>query len=345
MGLSLGLGVYNVKPSKIKSLIESRFKAGIQRALYIVGAPGLGKTEIPGQVAKDLGIGYKVIHAPLLQPEDYGFPVITGDRKNVDFVVSREKFPLEGTDCADKGLFLIDELPQADSSAQKILANLIQTKEIHGSRIKAGWSVLATGNRTVDRAGANRLLTHLKNRVTEVTLEVSLDDWTKWALGAGVKPEVVSFLRWKPDLLNAFDAQSEVNATPRAWCQGVSASLGVIDPSLELETFSGDVGEGPAATFLGFLRIYRKLPSPDAIMMNPTGTPMPDDSAVLYALCGALAHKTTEANFGRIMGFIERMPGEFQSLFIKDVIKLKPEVQTTADFIAWASTKGTEIFS
>jgi MoxR-like ATPase len=87
---------------------------------------------------------------------------------------------MEGTNCPEHGIFLIDELAQADTAAQKILRNLIQEREIHGKKLKEGWSIVTTGNRTVDRAGANRLLSHLSNVLTRVELEVSLDDWTAW---------------------------------------------------------------------------------------------------------------------------------------------------------------------
>src|SRR5690606_30792524 len=154
-----------------------------RRPLMIESSPGLGKTQIVAQAANELGIGFMTIHAPLLQPEDYGMPVIHGAKKDqLKFVVSSDKFPLEGSDCAEQGIFLIDELSQADNSAQKILANLIQEREIHGQKLKDGWTIVATGNRQADRAGANRILGHLSNRMTRVELEASLDDWTQWAL-------------------------------------------------------------------------------------------------------------------------------------------------------------------
>jgi hypothetical protein len=352
----------------LKAEIMSRFKAGIKRSLYIEGAPGLGKTLIPGQAAKALGVGFKVIHAPLLQPEDYGMPVVSADKRDVDFIVSREKFPLEGADCPDKGIFLIDELAQADASAQKILANLMQAREIHGKRIKEGWTMIATGNRAGDRAGANRLLGHLSDRVTRVTLEASLDDWTAWALANGVKTEVVAFLRFRPSELSNYNPQLDKSPTPRGWVEGVSESLGIASVDNEFEIFKGDVGEGAAAEFTGFLKIFRKLPSPDAILVNPTTAQVPADSpATLYALTGALAGRTTSNNFGRVMQYIARIPveiqknggtggEEFAALFIRYVLTCQTgggknctcnacQIQTSADFIKWAATDGAKILT
>jgi hypothetical protein len=334
-----------MKPSEIAKVLMQRFQGMIKRPVHLEGPPGVGKTQLVAQAAKALGVAFRTIHAPLLQPEDYGFPVISQNRENVDFIVSREKFPVVGSDCPDKGLFLIDELSQADASAQKILANLMHEGEIHGKRLKPGWQIVSTGNRATDRAGANRLLTHLGNRITRIGVEVSLDDWTQWALANGVKPEVIAFIRFCPGKLNTFDPQAEINATPRAWADGVSAALGVVDPSLEFECFKGDVGEGAAAEFSGFLKVFRKLPSPDAIMLNPTTVEVPTDPATLFALCGALAHKTTGVNFGRIMAYVNRMDAEWKVLYVRDATKMHPEVYTSVEFIKWASGEGAKLLS
>ena len=334
-----------MKPSELKELIKARHKAGIKRPILVESSPGLGKTQLAEQAANELDIAFKVIHAPLLQPEDYGLPVISKDKTNVDFVVSYDKFPLEGSDCSDEGIFLIDEISQADNSAQKILANLIQAREIHGKKLKDGWTIVATGNKQSDRAGANRILGHLGNRVSRVGLDLSLDDWTQWALQNDIATEVVAFIRFRPDLLSNYDPAKDINATPRAWAEGVGASIGNIPESLEFPVFCGDVGEGPAAEFLAFVKIYRDLPSPDAILADPKKHKVPTDPATLYALCGALAHKATPQNFGRALTYVRRMSPEFSVLFVRDAGHRNEDVFHTKEYIDWASKEGADLLT
>lgn len=337
-----------MRPSLVIDTLTARFNAHraghLKRATFIEGLPGLGKTEVTKQVAAALDVGYANVHGPLMQPEDYGMPVVNAKRDGVTFVVPEEKFPLVGSDhFPDEGIFVIEELPQADNAGQKILANLVQEREIHGKRLKDGWMIVATGNPQSSRAGANRVLSHLADRFTKYVYEAHLDDWCEYALNAGVATEVVSFLRFRPNLLCDFDAQREKNATPRGWTQGVAASLGLVPPEAEFETFTGDVGEGAAAEFVGFLRIYRKLPNPDVVLMNPAKHELPTDPATCYALAGAIANRASPDNFERVVTVAERMAPEYMVLTIRDSIRKNKDIQNTKAFIKWASGSGAKV--
>lgn len=336
-----------MKPSLLMDTVSARatahIKGDLKRSTYIIGSPGLGKTQLTKQVAEALGIGFKALHAPLMQPEDYGMPVVNAARDGYDFVVSAEKFPLEHSECPDNGILLIDEMGQADNAGQKILANLLQEREIHGKHLKPGWHIVATGNRQQDRAGANRILSHLNDRITTYEMEPNLEDWCNWALDHGVKPEVISFLRFKSALLCDFNPQNEKSPTPRSWAEGVSNAIGCVPEAAEFETFKGDVGEGPAAEFVGYLKIARKLPNPDLILLNAEKYEVPKEPSVLYALAGALAHRAKEDNFERVMVYAKRMPPEFMVLTVRDAVRKEPACANTRAFTEWAVKEGAKV--
>jgi hypothetical protein len=231
---------------------------------------------------------------------------------------------------------LFDDRNQAPAELQKVLANICQARNLHGSYLPDGWQVVSTGNRQSDRAGANRILSHLRNRETVLELETHLDDSTKWMIANGVKPEVTSFLRFRPNLLHDFDPQRDQNPTPRSWVEGVSDVLGTVPAGAEFECFKGAVGEGAAAEFTGFIRIWRKLPNPDAILMNPTTADVPRDPATLYALAGAISQRATESNFERVCTYAERMPPEFSVLTISYAARKNPDLANTQAFTKWS---------
>lgn len=314
----------------------------LRRPCMIEGGPGLGKTQLAKQVAIEQNMAFYHFHAPTMQPEDFAIPAPNADRSAIDFLIN-SRFPIEGSNHPDEGIILIDEAPQGDNSIQKTIANLVQEREVYGRKLKAGWTIFMTGNRVSDRAGANRVLSHLRNRVTTLEFEPSLDDWCNWALDNGIRPELISFIRFKPGMLNDFDPQRDINPTPRAWAEGVSPIIDNVPAEAEFEVIKGAVGEGAAAEFVGFLKIARKLPNIDALLMQPDKADVPTEPSVRYAIAGAIAHRATEDNFERVMTYARRLPAEFTVLTVLDSIRKCPGIQNTRAFTDWAIKDGEKV--
>jgi hypothetical protein len=319
------------------SLLKETLKAlvSIGRTVAVEGAPGGGKTSIIRQVAEELDLHYIERHLPTMPVEDMGVPMID---KAMLYYKLPDWFPAKGSHYDDGrgGILCFDDRNQAGTDMQKVLANIQQARNLHGVPLADGWTVISTGNRQSDRAGANRVLSHLRNRETLLEFETHLDDSTQWMIDNGVRPEVIAFIRFRPNLLHDFDAQRDINPTPRSWCEGVSPVLGTVPAEAEYECFKGAIGEGAAAEFVGFMRIYRKLPNPDAILMNPTTADVPTDPATLYALSGALAERATEGNMERVVTYTSRMPAEFSVLSVSYAVRKKPELANTQAFTKWA---------
>ena len=330
-----------MRPQTLTATLKSL--VGIKRTVCVEGPPGGGKTTIVQDVAESLGYHYVERHLPTMLVEDFGIPVIDGP--TLAYKIP-DWFPAKGSSYDDGrgGVLCFDDRNQANADIQKVLANICQARTLHGVPMADGWSVVSTGNRQSDRAGANRVLSHLRNRETVLELETHLDDSTTWMINNDVRPEVVAFLRFRPNLLHDFDAQRDSNPTPRSWVEGVSAILGAVPHEAEYECFKGAVGEGAAAEFTGFMRIYRKLPNPDAILMNPTTADVPSDPATLYALSGALAERASEANFDRLATYTERMPPEFSVLAVSYACRKKPELANTQAFTQWAVKHQSVLF-
>ena len=233
-----------MRATLLKDTIKRLFP--IKRTISIEGSPGGGKTTIVQEVAKELGVGYIEKHMPTMLVEDFGILYPNGD--DMLHYKLPDWFPYEGRDdIPDEGILCFDDRNQASADLQKVLANICQARNLHGKPMKKGWMVVSTGNRQSDRAGANRVLSHLRNRETVYELETHLDDWTSWAIDHGVKPVVISFIRFRTALLHDFDPQRDVNPSPRSWVEGVANMIGVVPTEAEFETVKGAVGEGCAA--------------------------------------------------------------------------------------------------
>lgn len=320
-----------MRATLLKQTLKSLFP--ITRTVCIEGPPGGGKTTIVHEVAEELGVPCIERHMPTMLVEDFGV-LYPGSDSSLSYKLP-DWFPVKGKS-PEAGILLFDDRNQAGPDLQKVLANICQARTLHGASLPDGWQVISTGNRQSDRAGANRVLSHLRNRESVLPLDTHIDDWTSWAIEHGVRPEVIGYIRFRPEALHDFDPQRDQNATPRSWVEGVSATLGVVPPEAEFECFSGAVGEGRAAEFTGFLRIFRKLPNPDGILLNPTTSEVPTDPATLYALSGALSQRATTANMDRFVAYAERMPPEFSVLSVSMACRRDPGLANTAAFTHWS---------
>ncbi len=319
-----------MKSSQIIQTLAALYEA--RQPAFIWGSPGIGKSDVMRQATMKLGIELIDVRAILLDPVDLrGIPsLINGTTKwNVpDFL------PKKGY-----GILFLDELNAAPPSIQAACYQLILDRKLGDYTLPDGWVVFAAGNMDTDRAVTNRMSTALSNRFIHLNFEINLDDWVQWALKNNVKTEVISFIRFRPTLLHAFNPQSGDKAfpTPRSW-EFVSRILTQgIPKDLEYEIISGTIGEGAASEFIGFIRIFRELPNPDVILMTPERVDVPTDPAVLYALCGALTAKASDQNMDRIVQFANRLPDEFSVLLIRDIIVKDDALANTRAFIEWAA--------
>ena len=329
-----------MRPHTLKETLISLYRLG--RTVSIEGPPGGGKTTLVGEVADIVGVPLIEQHMPTMLVEDFGIPYPDANGTGFSYKLP-DWYPYKGKPGTENGgILLFDDRNQANADLQKVLANICQARTLHGVPLADDWQVVSTGNRKQDRAGSNRVLSHLRNRETVIELETHLDDWSKWALDHGVDPVVVSFIRYRPNLLHDFDPQQDQNPTPRSWVEGVSALLGNIPHEAEYECFKGAVGEGAAAEFLGFLKVYRKLPNPDAILLNPDKAKVPDDPITLYALAGALASRASTTNFDNLCRYLDRVPPEFSVLTVTMAVTRDADLTTTNAFTVWA-TKHHEV--
>jgi hypothetical protein len=198
---------------------------------------------------------------------------------------------------------------------------------------------LAATNRRTDNAGVSGILAPVVSRfATVVELSPTIDDWTKWAVGAGIPPALIAFLRFRPDLLSVPSTTRDIenSPSPRSW-RFVAKTMAIVPKHLEHISFAGSVGEGAADEFVSFLQIFRELPSPDSILLNPDVAVIPTNLAALYAVSASLAVHASEANFDRVMVYVERLIAgglsEYAALLVRDALRRTPAIANSYAFI------------
>ncbi len=322
-----------MKPAQVISALQ--LLIDIQQPVFLWGAPGIGKSQIVSQVAKNKGYKLTDIRAILLDPVDLrGLPHITADKQAA--WCTPAFLPKE--DATDKGILFLDELNAAPPLVQAACYQLILDRKIGEYTLPAGWTVVAAGNGEKDRAVTHKMPTALANRMVHIDMQTSTDDWLIWAQDAEIRQEIRAFLRFRPQLLHDFDPQKSAKAfaSPRSWAFVSQILNANTDPSIEYELLQGTVGMAAATEFTGFLQVWRDLPTVENITEKPQECTVPTEPATLYALCESLGSKAHMGNIAQLTTYAQRLPTEFGVLFMRTAVCQDESIVHSPAFTVWA---------
>lgn len=341
-----------MRPSQITTALSYLIDAN--QPVMLHGSPGVGKSDIVRQIAKQRGIELIDLRLSQLDPVDLrGIPSVD-TKKHTTSWNTPSFLPTDG-----KGILFLDEINSAAQATQAAAYQLVLDRKLGDYVMPPGWVIIAAGNRSTDRAIVNQMSTALRNRFTHLNYEVNNDDWCDWALRSNIAVEVLGFIRFRPMLLNEFEQRNESKeekervrrlkdaqafATPRSWEFLSKVVQQKPSSDVEYELYTGIVGEGAAAEFMGYLKYYRDLPNLDALLMNPGAAKVPDEPATLYALATGLATKATQDNMERVVKYALRLPAEFQVLLMKDAIARDNDLTQTKSFNSWAIANAEVMF-
>ena len=200
---------------QIRMLWKRPERAELVPPLMVWGPPGVGKSTILREAARELGIGFVDVRLAQREPVDVrGLPVPNREKGAVEWLVASD-WPREG-----RGILLFDELTAADRTLQVAAYELILDRRLGDLySLPPGWYVCAAGNRVEDAAVATGMSSALANRFLHVELAPSAEEWTRWAIRQGIHRNVVGFLRFRPDLLFQMSGENLERGwpSPRAW--------------------------------------------------------------------------------------------------------------------------------
>jgi hypothetical protein len=315
-----------------------RYCLQAKQPVCLWGSPGVGKSQIIQQTASSEGLVCQDVRAVLLDPVDIrGLPHVNGDGRA--HWATPEFLPRDGN-----GVLFLDELNRAPQLVQNALFQLVLDRKVGEYQLPEGWRVVAACNRESDGGGVMRMSSALSNRFLHLSVEPDLNDWCKWAAAAGIEPVLIAFLRYRPELLNQFDRNAKAFPTPRSWAFVSGITKQKPSAEIELALVSGSVGQGAAIEYMAFVKLYRTLPSIDAILLNPSTSPVPDQVATLYAVSAALGRRADEQNLGRVIQYLDRLPEEYNVAAIKDATARNEKLAHTPEFTAWA-VKHSDVIS
>jgi len=326
-----------MRAKQLTSLLTTAIAASLP--VLITGAPGIGKSDIVAQAAAAAGAELMISHPAIEDPtKPGGLPMAKQDDEWARLLPFHDLW--RALNAPGPFVWFLDDLGQATPAVQAAYMQLLLAREVNGQKLPPWVTFVAATNRRTDRAGVSGILEPVKSRfATIVELEVHVEDWLDWAAENDEAPEVMAFIRIKPDSLHDFTPTADLtnSASPRTW-HNVSKWVKLQLPNdLELPTYAGAVGMGQAAAFTGFLRMYRDMPSIDEIILDPKKAAIPKDTSALWAVATGLASYANPENFERVLTYAERLPQEFGIACVRDATRRDKSVTKTKAWMRYVT--------
>ena len=240
MGLSL-IYIMNIREAKnqIKQSIDiylakdnlGNYKIPIekQRPIFLLGAPGIGKTAIMEQIADELGIAivsYSMTHHT--RQSALGLPFIV--RKNYDGVeYSVSEYTMseiiasvyETRESTGKleGILFLDEINCVSETLAPSMLQFLQYKVFGNHRVPEGWVVVTAGNPPEYNRSVHEFDVVTLDRLKVIEAEPDLETWKLYAKKKGIHNSIQTYLDIKGSdfyvIETTVDGKSYVTA--RGW--------------------------------------------------------------------------------------------------------------------------------
>lgn len=226
-----------------------------QRPIFLMGAPGIGKTAIMEQVAVECDLPFlsytmthhtrqSVIGLPAIREITYGDETFSSTVYTMSEILA-EVYRIQNESGKKEGVLFLDEINCVSETLLPTMLQFLQFKTFGTHRLPDGWIVACAGNPTRFNRSAREFDVVTLDRVKYLELEPDLSAWLSYARARNLHSCIISFLTLHPDYFCQYTRCETGKAfvTPRGW-EDLSASL------LAYEALSLEVSEAMFAEYL-----------------------------------------------------------------------------------------------
>lgn len=268
---------------QVKDTVEAYLKrddAGLlsiasvhQRPIFLVGAPGIGKTAIMEQVARELGIGivsYSMTHhtrqsalgLPHIEHREFEGKEFDTSEYTMSEIIAAIYDYMERTGLRE-GILFLDEINCISETLTPMMLQFLQCKTFGNQQLPAGWMVVAAGNPPEYNKSVREFDVVTLDRVKKIDIEEDFGVWKEYAGKRGIHGAILSYLEIRRDNFYRVEATADglQFVTARGWedlselmqtyeTLGLPVDRQVVEQYLQLPQIASD--------FANYLQLYEK---------------------------------------------------------------------------------------
>jgi hypothetical protein len=270
----------------------------VKRPVFIWGPPGIGKSELVADIAKELGGAFIDIRLGQMEPTDIrGIPFFNKEINRMDWAPPVDLPDEEFAKQYPIVVLFLDELNSAPSSVQGAAYQLVLNRAVGKYRCPDNVVIIAAGNRESDKGITYRMPMPLANRFVHLEVRPDFDSYLAWATKNKIHKDVVGYLSFSKQDLHDIDVKSASRAfpTPRSWTFVSDLLSDDLDHDTTMNLISGTVGEGLAVKFMAHRRIAGRMPSPTDILAGKVTELSVKEVSAMYSLVISMCYELKDA--------------------------------------------------
>lgn len=200
-----------------------------QRPVLLLGAPGIGKTQIMEQIARECGIGlvaYTITHhtrqsalgLPFISQKLFGGTEYTVTGYTMSEIVAAVYEKMEKTGLSE-GILFLDEINCVSETLAPAMLQFLQYKTFGNHAIPEGWIIVAAGNPPEYNKSVREFDVVTMDRVKKIEVEPDFAVWKEYAAKEQIHPAVTSYLTARTGYFYRMETTIDGRqfATPRGW--------------------------------------------------------------------------------------------------------------------------------
>lgn len=298
---------------------EYRIPAIRQRPILLMGPPGIGKTQIMEQIAKELEISlvsYTITHhtrqsavgLPFIREKEYGGRTYSVTEYTMSEIIASVYEKMEQTGIRE-GILFLDEINCVSETLAPAMLQFLQGKTFGTHQLPEGWIIVAAGNPPEYNKSVREFDVVTLDRLKKIDVEADFPAWKEYAYRQGIHPAVISYLELRRE--NFYRVENTVDgkrfATARGWedLSQVIQVYEILGKTVDREVvFQYIQHQNTAKDFANYLELYYKYRADYKVEDILNGK---WDSALL--------EKIQAAPFDEHLGMISLINGRLSALF------------------------------
>lgn len=208
---------------------EYRIPVVRQRPIFLLGAPGIGKTAIMEQIASELNIAlvsYSMTHhtrqsalgLPFIVRKEYGGQSYDVSEYTMSEIIASVYETIEESGIKE-GILFLDEINCVSETLAPSMLQFLQYKTFGRHQVPEGWIIVTAGNPPEYNKSVREFDVVTMDRLKVLTVEADYDAWKAYARETGIHGAVISFLELKKDYFYHIETtvQGRLYVTARGW--------------------------------------------------------------------------------------------------------------------------------